>query len=196
MTNQTLPQKLPPMKPVTMSSYEGRYSVTTTGLIYSHFSNKWLKQHVDKDGYKIVILSKNGIHNLVKVHRLVGMAFIDNPENKPQINHKLGNKSNNYYKNLEWATAKENVQHAFDTGLKTVSDKARKLFIERTKKRFTNRKDTIGSLNGRAKLSENDVLMIRKRILANDNMSQIARDYSVTPNCIFEIKTRKRWSHI
>lgn len=53
-----------------------------------------------------------------RIHRLVGKAFIPNPENKPQINHKDGNKLNNHFSNLEWVTAKENSDHAMLIGLK------------------------------------------------------------------------------
>lgn len=71
---------------------------------------KELKQHYAK-GYKRVFLSKDNKMKAFFAHRLVAQAFIDNPQHKPQINHKDGNKENNRADNLEWVTRKENWKH-------------------------------------------------------------------------------------
>jgi hypothetical protein len=57
------------------------------------------------------------VNKKIKVHRLVAVAFIENPHNKPQVNHKDGNKLNNDIDNLEWVTHQENQQHAWGNGL-------------------------------------------------------------------------------
>ena len=82
-----------------------------------------MKQQIDKDGYSYVVLYKNKKRKHFKVHRLVAMAFLKNPKNKPEVNHKQGIKSDNRVTELEWNTTSENVQHAYDTGLKTAWNK-------------------------------------------------------------------------
>lgn len=94
------------------------YLCNEQGEIYSLKRNKILKGTVNKQGYKCVLLTKNdGKIKRVRVHRIVAQTFIPNPENKPQINHKDGNKMNNAISNLEWVTSKENIHHAIKTGL-------------------------------------------------------------------------------
>lgn len=69
-----------------------------------------------KDGYKQVALFKDGIRELVFIHRLVAITFIPNKENKLFVNHKDSIRSNNYVDNLEWVTAQENSIHAHKSG--------------------------------------------------------------------------------
>lgn len=78
---------------------------------------KILNTWSDKIGYTIVGLNKYNEYKLKKVHRLVAEAFIPNPENKSDVNHKDGNKSNNNVDNLEWVSRSENMKHAYSTGL-------------------------------------------------------------------------------
>ena len=78
---------------------------------------KLLKPKIDKYGYKNVVLTKNGKRKTYLVHRLVGQAFIPNPNNKPTINHINGIKTDNRVCNLEWATHKEQKEHQIKNGL-------------------------------------------------------------------------------
>lgn len=76
-----------------------------------------LKPRISAHGYYYVNLYKNGKRQTVKNHRLVALHFIPNLENKPEVNHKDGNKLNNRVDNLEWATSQENIIHGINMGL-------------------------------------------------------------------------------
>jgi hypothetical protein len=91
--------------------YAGQYQVSNTGKVRNAKRGRELKPHTQGSGYKQTMLSVNGKRSHPLVHRLVAAAFIPNPENKPQINHKNGNKSDNRADNLEWCTMSENLQH-------------------------------------------------------------------------------------
>lgn len=99
--------------------YEGKYKVSNQGRVFSLtrvrsnggkvYKGRMLRGEYCKSYYCVALLDGNGNYKLCKVHRLVAMAFIPNPENKPQIDHIDGNTKNNNVWNLRWATAKENV---------------------------------------------------------------------------------------
>lgn len=97
------------IKPI--ECYDGYY-ITSWGRVYSENISGFLKPFITGKGYLKVDLHKDGKRTHKKVHRLVAEAFVPNPANKPQVNHKDGNKQNNSYTNLEWVTNQENVIHA------------------------------------------------------------------------------------
>ena len=106
--------------------YENLYQVSNLGRVRSldriivdsrnvrKFKGVDLKKHKKKSGYLTVQLK----HKDFQIHRLVAKAFIPNPDGKPQVNHKDGDKQNNRVDNLEWCTCEENINHAYKSGLK------------------------------------------------------------------------------
>ena len=92
--------------------WEGLYACDTEGKIWSYRTNKFLSPSKSKRGYLHVTFTKDGKRYDYRVHRLIAMTFLDNPENKEQVNHIDGNKLNNYLSNLEWCTGEENIEHA------------------------------------------------------------------------------------
>lgn len=106
-----------------IAGYEGLYQVSNFGRVKSlgnksnHKGAIILKQS-DVQGYMCVGIRRDNGSKMVKVHRLVALAFIPNPECKTQINHKDGDKHNNVVSNLEWVTCAENIAHAEKTGLR------------------------------------------------------------------------------
>ncbi len=108
-----------------IEDFEGQYQVSNLGNIRSqpnkanHFKTVHnIGQYNNSHGYMIVSLFKNKLQKSYQVHRLVAQAFIPNPNNYSQVNHIDGNKLNNCVNNLEWCTAKQNMQHAKQNGLR------------------------------------------------------------------------------
>ncbi len=112
------------LKPI--DGYEGLYSVTPDGRVWSHtrrygngnplIKGQWLTPIVTRKGYYRLKLCKNGKSKSFQVSRLVAQAYIPNSKNKPQVNHLSGVKADNRVQNLEFVTNLENMQHARKNG--------------------------------------------------------------------------------
>ena len=156
--------------------YEGLYLVSSFGKVKSIKSKKEkiLKGRDDSNGYLKVALYKTKICVQKKIHRLVALAFIDNPYNKKTVNHINGIKTDNRVENLEWATYSENSKHSFDNNLQN----PRK-----------------GVENNKSKLTEQQVFEIRnyKGIF---NTYELGIMYGVCNTTIGSILKRKTWKHI
>lgn len=106
--------------------YNGLYQISSLLRIRSvPKKNRRFRWHIKqllllKTGYPYISMTINGKHYNKMVHRLVAITFIPNPENKPEVNHINGVKTDYRIENLEWCTRKENVQHALRTGLSGV----------------------------------------------------------------------------
>lgn len=170
--------------------FENRYQSSTFGIIKSlkcelggsyknkkprNKSERILKPWTNKKGYFIVGLGeKKG--NRFLIHRLVAITFIPNPDNKPFINHKDGNKSNNKVENLEWVTAQENTRHAFDSGLHKNHLKGENAF--------------------NAILTNKKVLEIRKMRIDGFKNHQICKKYGLTKAHISNILNNRCWKSV
>lgn len=149
------------------------YEVSNMGRIRKRDTGQELVCGIGKIGYCKVTLRKGAIKKTFSVHRLVALAFISNPDNKPEVNHINGIKHDNCVSNLEWATPKENVRHAIDLGLINVK----------------------GSNCPFSRLNAEQVLEIR-RIGRSMSQAKIGKLFGVHETVISRILNRKIWKHI
>ena len=95
-----------------IKGYEDLYAITSCGRVYSYRSKKFLKPFDNGKGYLYAYLCKNGKTKAYRIHRLVAEAYLPNPLNLPQVNHKDENKANNALSNLEWCDAAYNSNYS------------------------------------------------------------------------------------
>ena len=168
-----------------ITGYEYKYSVSPCGEIMAHDFHRQgelraLKTNISKTGYHRVGLRLNGVQKMWLVHRLVATAFIPNPNNYPQINHKDGDKSNNKISNLEWCDQSQNTLHAYNTGLMSPWNKALPVGG--------------GEDNNNSKLTRNSVMEIRNN--TTDSYRSLSIKYGVGKTTIAKIKTYKSWREL
>jgi hypothetical protein len=152
-------------------NYEGMYQISNLGRVKSlsrevfHGNGKRfcdetiMKPKLETTGYFSICLRKDRASKTIKIHRLIAMLFIDNPQNKATVNHINGIKTDNRIENLEWCTIQENIQHAISTGLK------------RTAK---------GEKHGQSKLLDSDIEYIKNNYIKHKNSKQLSQMFGIT----------------
>lgn len=98
-----------------VNGFDGKYSISDTGIVLNNKTGKFLKLNVNADGYcQVNLYFGKAKYKTFRVHRLVAFYFINNPENKPTVNHKNGVRNDNRKDNLEWATISEQQYHSYE----------------------------------------------------------------------------------
>lgn len=156
-----------------IQNHEGLYQVSNDGEVKSIRKNKVLRPGL-RNGYLAVNLRGPDGLKFVAVHRLVGFAFVPNPDNNPQINHKNGIKTDNRVENIEWCTRSQNIQHSIHV---------LKVF-------------PVGERNPQAKLTDLIVVKIREEHSSGMKIAALSDKYSVTKKVIYNIVKRIDWKHV
>lgn len=149
---------------LSVPGYEGLYEVSNLGNIKSLRSGKLLKQASDNVGYKLVCLTKDGKSKGYGVHRLVALAFLPNPENLPEVNHKDETHDNNCVENLEWCTKSYNRNYGtyrerMSKSIKALGTRNNKSIsaYDKTTKKFIKSYDSIQDAEKELKLSKGTI---------------------------------------
>lgn len=158
-------------------NYEDYFMVSNLGNVWSKRTNKILSPTKSKTGYLYICTKfggRLGEYKSIRLHRMVAMTFLDNPNNFPIINHIDGNKQNNCVDNLEWCTYSHNTLHAIKLG--------------RLKVR--------GEESKSSKLTTKQVYEILSLLKSGLRQQDIANMYGVARKAICKISTGKSWAHL
>lgn len=154
------------------------YCINEDGLILNVRTRGVIRPSTNKKGYLQVCLTNK---NTYSIHRLAALTFIENKENKTEVNHIDGNKLNNHISNLEWNTTQENLEHKRINNLgKTLKAKL----------------SATGINNSQAKLDEEDVIFIRTNCETIIDIKKFSKELNVSIATIYDIKNRRSWTHI
>jgi hypothetical protein len=149
------------------------YTVYDTGVITNSRTGRILKPDINNKGRLRITVCKANRTTRFSVARLVAELFIPNPENKPTVNHKDGDVSNNNVSNLEWMTQQENQQHAVDNNL-----------------------CPRGEANGLNKWAEATVMLCCRLLSEGYQRGHIMRQTGMTKPTVDDIRRRKTWKHV
>lgn len=160
------------MPPKIITGYKDYY-IYPDGRVF-RISNGKFVYPCKANGYLVVSLHKEGVRKTHFLHRIIASHFIPNPENKPQVNHINGVRYDNRVENLEWATAKENINHYYENHYDPSKDK-----------RTHNRR-----------LTSQAVIKIREMLVSGIKVTDIAKQFEVLPCIISQIKHNKTYQNI
>jgi hypothetical protein len=160
---------------------ETNYYISENGEVLNQKKNRGLKQHLNNWGYYFTVLGRKTGHKFI--HRLVAELYVPNPENKPEVNHIDGNKTNNHFLNLEWVTVKENIAHARKIGL--------------NKGCPNNKFGGEGEECSHSVLTNSQVKEIREKNRPYQyTYDMLSKEYKVSYQTINRVLNRKTWKHI
>ena len=175
---------------IDIRGFEGQYQISSLGRVRSverSVPNRWgpngktipekilVLNRAHRQGYIAVHLYTGSRCSRRYVHRLVAEHFVPNPSARPQVNHRDGDKTNNAADNLEWVTARQNCQHAIDASLYEMAR---------------------GERAGSAKLTEENVIEIRRMVAAGATHKDAAARFGIGRKAVTKIINRQRWAHV
>lgn len=145
------------------------YGIDKDGNVYSYTSKRYLTHKFHRDGYLFVrLIDDHGESSNYYVHQLVAKMFVDNSDNKPQVDHIDGNKHNNAVSNLRWATNRENAHYAMQHGL----------------------------MPHAVFMSDDVVHQICKRIASGESVQSISDSTGYSYDAIYAVRMRRNWTHV
>ena len=169
--------------------YEGLYDVSNLGRIRNSRTNYILRCFNHRQGYKLVSLCKDKKQKSYLVHRIVAMAFLENPYSLPEVNHKDEIKQNNNVSNLEWCDRLYNANYG--TGNQRMIESRTRNGNNIGSKKTRNK----GEANPNCKLSAEQIKYIREHYRKNDNVFggvPLAKKFGVNAQHIYRIISNKR----